>query len=80
MKNLIQAIESNRRRQAKCDKAERTLRAVRLKAFDHQDDGREAKARRIIARCKAILAPRWRARQRALDASKRLNPSGEPGV
>lgn len=56
--NLQAAIEQNRYRQARRQKALKTLRAVRLKWFEYLDRGLEEKAMRIMDRCLAILNPR----------------------
>lgn len=70
-KSLAEKIKENRTREARRDKAERILRAVRVRIFDYEDEGREEKARQIIARCKAILRPRWEAR--AANVKRRMD-------
>ncbi len=59
--NLQAAIDANRRRQARYQRAERVLRAVRLRVFEYEDAGKADKAARVIATCKRILAPLWQA-------------------
>lgn len=59
---LAAKIEANRRREARRDRAEKVLRAVRLRVFDYDDSGQGEKASRVIATCKRILSPRWAAR------------------
>lgn len=81
---LKDAIERNRRRQARYIKAEKLLRRLRLSIFDYEDAGPEiyGKAKRLMDRCQEILAPLWRA-QRAAAEGRRLQqtPSAfEPGL
>jgi hypothetical protein len=63
LKPLKQAIRDNRR----FHKYERLLRRIRLRTFDYEDMGKLAKARRIIARIKAICGPTWEKRAKRLD-------------
>lgn len=57
------AIDRNRKREARRNKAERTIRRIRQRIFDYEDIGPAmlAKAQRIMERCKVILRPRWQA-------------------
>lgn len=59
--SLQAAIEVNRRRQARYQRAEKVLRAVRLRTFEYEDAGKGQKAEKVIATCKRILAPLWAA-------------------
>lgn len=80
---LAEAIERNRIREARYDRAERVLRRIRQRIFDYEDMGPEqyAKARRVMATCQRIAAPRHEARRRAAAASKleRTPSAFEPG-
>ena len=73
MATLAEAIEKNRRRQYRFNKAERLLRAVRIRIFDYEDAGKLEKAERIIEKCKTILKPLWEARSHANMEPKMLN-------
>jgi hypothetical protein len=87
-KALAESVAYNRRRKARFDRAERVLWAMRLKIFDYEDadalDGgrRAEKARRVMALCKAILAPLWDQQRRGRDARRlESTPSSfEPGL
>jgi len=61
---LDQAIARNRLKWERYRKADRILRAVRLKIFDYEDAGKQDKAERLIARCKRLLTPLWDAQYR----------------
>jgi len=63
MKSLRQAIRDNQR----FHKYERTLRRIRLRIFDYEDQGRLEQARRIIDRIKAICGPMWEKRAKRLE-------------
>jgi hypothetical protein len=56
LKPLKRAIRDNQR----FHKYERLLPRIRLRIFDYEDMGKLGKARRIIARIKAICGPTWR--------------------
>jgi hypothetical protein len=66
---MEQAIEKNRKREVRFDKAERMLHRLRQRIFDYIDAGpaKEAQADRLITRCKARAMPRWEARYRACE-------------
>jgi hypothetical protein len=61
---LDEKIAINRRKWALYRRAERVLRATRLRVFDLEDAGFGWKAERMIANCRRILAPRWAAERR----------------
>ena len=63
MKSLRQAIRDNQR----FCKYERTLRRIRLRIFDYEDDGRLDQAKRIIERIKVICGPWWTKRAKRLE-------------
>jgi hypothetical protein len=65
MKSMKQAIRDNQR----FHKYEKVLRRVRLRIFDYEDQGKLAKAQRIIERIKAICAPWWEKRAKRLENS-----------
>ena len=69
---MEQAIKRNQTREARFKRAERTLRLVRQRIFDYEDQGSEAfvKACKVISTCKRILAPKWDARVRNNAARK----------
>lgn len=67
--SLSEAIEKNRKREARFDKAERMLRRLRLRVFDYEDNKRADQCGRLIDRCKERLKPRWEA-QDAIRRSK----------
>jgi len=79
--NLKAAIERNRIRHARFKRAEYVLRRVRQRIFDYEDAGQLAKAERLIATCKRVLAPKWRAERAAAEDRKlQRTPSAfEPG-
>lgn len=81
--NLDKAIARNRIRQARFKRAERVLRAVRLKIFDYEDEGdaKYKKAQRVMETCHRILAPKWQAERVAAEYRKlQRTPSAfEPG-
>ena len=58
VKSLKRAIRDNQR----FHKYERLLRRIRLRVFDYEDQGKRAKAERVIARIKAICGPTWEKR------------------
>ena len=62
---LVAIAIQNRKREARFDKAQRMLRALRRKVFDYEDEGKDEKCGRLITRCKARLAPRWKAQDEA---------------
>ena len=66
---LTEAIARNRAREARRNRAERVLRAVRARVFDYEDAGKGDKAQRVILTCKRILEPRWEARNAARRAT-----------
>ena len=70
---IQERIELNRKKNARWDKYERVLRRVRLKVFDYEDAGKLDKAHRVIAKCKAILMPRWQARHDTVMAARLQN-------
>ncbi len=56
MRSLRRAIRHNQR----FCKYEKTLRRIRLRVFQYEDDDRLEKAKRIIERIKVICGPTWR--------------------
>jgi len=62
-RSLKQAVRDNRRH----FKYERLLRRIRLRIFEYEDAGKLNKAKRIIAKCKSICGPRWKARQKRIQ-------------
>ena len=62
-KSLRRAIRDNQR----FHKYERTLRRIRLRIFDHDNQGKLDKAERIIARIKVICGPMWEKRAKRLE-------------
>ena len=69
-KSLKQAIRDNQR----FHKYERLLRHIRLRIFDYEDQGKLAKAHRIIEKIKMICGPWWgkRAKRQANKMLDRL--------
>ena len=63
MKPLRQAIRDNRR----FHKYERTLRRIRLRVFQYEDEGKLEKAQRVIERIKIICRPTWEKRAKRLE-------------
>ena len=63
MTSLKKAIRDNQR----FHKYERTLRRIRLRIFDYEDQGRLEQARRIIDRIKVICGPWWQKRATRLE-------------
>ena len=68
MTSLRQAIRDNQR----FCKYERLLRQIRLRIFDYEDQGKLAKAHRIIEKIKVICGPRWKKRAKRQE-EKMLN-------
>jgi hypothetical protein len=62
-KSLRRAIRDNRR----FHKYEKTLRRIRLRVFDYQDQGKLVKAQRVIARIKTVCGPMWEKRAKRLQ-------------
>ena len=62
-KSLRRAIRDNQR----FHKYERTLRRIRLRIFDHENQGKLEKAQRIIERIKVICGPMWQKRATRLE-------------
>ncbi len=58
------AIERNRKREARFNKAERMLRRVRLSMYDRDEANYDVRAGRLIDRIKARLRPRWEQQDR----------------
>lgn len=81
---LKDAIARNRKRQARFKRAEITLRHVRQRIFDYEDESpaKYAKARKVMATCQRILAPLWQAQRHAAeDRLLQATPSAfEPGL
>lgn len=71
--NLADAIKENARRQARFAKAERTLRAIRLRVFDYEDAGKSEQAERIMEKLKERLKPLWEARAHASQQARLSN-------
>jgi len=63
MKTLRQAIRDNQR----FHKYEKVLRRIRLWVFQYDDEGRAAKAQRIVERIKRICGPWWEKRAKRLE-------------
>lgn len=87
-KSCAVAIAWNRSRAARWARAERVLRWCRQNVFDWEDmDARDRgtradRAARLIAVCKAILAPKWEAEKNNRDARRleRTPSAFEPGL
>ena len=82
MTTLVQSIARNRRKHARWARCERVLRSVRLQVFDFEDQGRDAKARRVIETCNRLLSPKWDAERRTRQAARleRTPSAFEPGL
>lgn len=63
VKTLRRAIRDNQR----FHKYERTLRRIRLRVFQYEDEGRSAKAQHIVERIKRICGPMWEKRAKRLE-------------
>lgn len=73
MTELQDAINRNRDRQRRYEKAERLLRAIRLRIFDYEDLGKAEQANRIMEALKARLAPLWAERAHNVSEPKLRN-------
>lgn len=81
---LADAIKRNRTKHGRWKRAETTLRKIRLRIFDYEDESQAKyeKARRVMATCQRILAPKWAAERAAYeDRMLQETPSKfEPGL
>jgi hypothetical protein len=77
---LAEAIDRNRAREARRNRAERVLRAVRLRVFDYQDAGLEEKASKVMDTCKRILAPRWNPNNTPMPGTATAHKGPKGGV
>lgn len=63
MKSLRRAIRDNQR----FHKYEKTLRRIRLRTFEYEEAGMIEKARRVVAKIKAVCGPMWERRAKRLE-------------
>jgi len=65
-------IAANQRKNRRWERAEKTLRQIRQRIFDYKDDGPEKyrKACRVMATCKRLLRPKYRALRKAAEDRK----------
>jgi hypothetical protein len=63
--SLEAAINRNRIRQARFNRADKVKRQVILRIFDYEDRGLSNKADRVIKTCQRILKPLMEARENA---------------
>jgi hypothetical protein len=72
---MLQAIERNRHRAKRYERAERVLRSIRQRIFDYEDraDGSFERAQRVMATCKRILTPLWETRARTAENRRLQN-------
>ena len=69
---LEDAIKKNRIREARYNHAEKILRKIRQKIFDYEDAGLAVyeKAKKVMATCQRIVAPRYKAIREAREFAK----------
>ena len=67
---MVEAIFRNRIREARFNHAEQILRRVRQKIFDYEDIGLYDKAKKVMATCQRIIAPRYKAIKEAREFAK----------
>jgi hypothetical protein len=78
MATMAEAIRHNRVRTGRYKRAELTLRRIRQRIFDYEDEGngKDIKAARVMATCQRILAPLWQQqRKNAEDRKLQATPS-----
>jgi len=65
-KSLQRKIRANQR----FHNYERMLRRIRLRLFDYEDQGKLAKAHRVIAKIKVICGPMWERRAKRIQEER----------